>query len=153
MRLALLDRSDRSWLLSSLRQRGRQFPPRRTCAERFGDFKAGAQAVLMETITGPGATEPGMAAALDFAKPLLCGKGGGIILRVFADVFAEGERGLRLERRIEADEQRLAFVNALQAVHPVGDRDIVDGRALALPAQEIPRRPGAPALRHQARIA
>ncbi len=68
-------------------------------------------------------------------------------------ILAEGQRGVGRERRIEADEQRLVVIDALQRVHPVGHGDVVVGVAFALPAQEIPRRPGAPALRHQPGVA
>ena len=83
---------------------------------------------------------------------LLGGKGSGVILRMIAHIFAERQRRIGFERRVEADEQRLALVDALKPVHPVGHRDVVFGRALALPAQEIPRRPGPPAFRHQSDV-
>jgi hypothetical protein len=107
----------------------------------------------METISGPGAAEPGMAPSLNVAEALLGGKGGGVVLRMVADVFSERQRRVRLERRIEADEQRLVAGDTLQPVHPVGHGDVVFRRALALPAQKIPRGPGAAALRHQSGVA
>ena len=67
--------------------------PRRRRAQRFGHREAGAQAVLVKTVSGPGAAEPGVALALNFAQALLGGKGGGIILRMLAHVFAEGQAG------------------------------------------------------------
>jgi hypothetical protein len=71
---------------------------------------------------------------------------------MIAHILAERQRRIWFERRVEADEQRLAFVDALKPVHPVGDRDVVLGCALALPAQEIPRCPGPPAFRHQSDV-
>ena len=63
--------------------------------------------------------------ALNFGQALLSGKGGGVILRMLAQVFAEGQRGIGRDRRIEADEQRLVVIDALQRVHPVGHGDVV----------------------------
>ena len=80
--------------------------PRRDRAERFGDREARAQAVLVKAVAGPGAAEPGVPPALDFVEALLRRKGRRVVLRMLAEVAAEGERGLRLEGRIEADEQR-----------------------------------------------
>ena len=74
--------------------------------------KARAQAILVETIAGPGAAEPGAAQSLDFARRF-CASKARIELRMLEDVFAEGQLE-RLERRVEADEQRLAVVDALQ---------------------------------------
>ena len=94
-----------------------------------------------------------MPPALNFGQALLGGKGGGVILRMLAQVLAEGQRGIGRDRRVEADEQRLVVIDALQLVHPVGHGDVVIDASLARPAQEIPRGPGAPALRHQRGIA
>jgi len=72
---------------------------------------------------------------------------------MFAEVLAEGQRGIGRDRRVEADEQRLVGIDALQLVHPIGHGDVVGDAFPARPAQEIPRGPGAPALRHQAGVA
>ncbi len=90
-----------------------------------------------------------MPAALNLRQAFLCGKGRGVILRMLAQEFAEGQRGIGLNRRVEADEQGLVFIDALQRVHPVGHGDVVIDISLARPAQEIPRCPGALALGHQ----
>ena len=74
-------------------------------------------------------------------------------MRMLAEVLAEGQRGIGRDRRVEADEQRLVVINALELVHPIGHGDVVGDAFPARPAQEIPRGPGAPALRHQRRIA
>src|SRR3984957_14495292 len=107
----------------------------------------------MEAVTGPGATEPSMALSLNVIEPPLGGKGGCVILGMFADIFAESEWGIGFEGGIEADEQRFAFVDALKLVHPIGHRDVVDGRALPRPAQKIPRPPYPSPPRHESGVA
>src|ERR1700733_4672685 len=107
----------------------------------------------MEAVTGPGAAEPGMALALDVLEPSLGGKGGCVILGMFADISAESKRGIGFEGRIEADEQRFAFVDALKLVHPVGHGNVVDGRSLAGPAQKIPCPPYPSSSRHESGVA
>src|SRR6476661_2030261 len=107
-------------LLRGLRPFGRRFSPWYRGPERLRHRKAGSQAILVESISGPRAAEPGMAPALDFAEALLGGKGGGAILRMLDREPAEGERRIGLDRRVEADEQRLLVVDTLQRVHPVG---------------------------------
>jgi len=68
----------RAWSLWSFRQFGQRLAPWRDRAERFGDRKARAQSVLVESVAGPRAAEPGMSLALNFGQALLAGKGGGI---------------------------------------------------------------------------
>src|ERR1700722_19645702 len=107
----------------------------------------------MEAVTGPGAAEPGVALALDILEPSLGGKGGCVILGVFADIFAESKRGIGFEGRIEADEQRLAFVDALKLVHPVSHGNVVDRRSPTGPAEKIPRPPYPSSPRHEPDVA
>jgi hypothetical protein len=97
--------------------------------------------------------EPGMTPPLNFTQMVLGGKSGAVVLRMLAHELAERQLGGGRERRIEADEQRLVFSDALQLVHPVAHGDVVFALALALPAQKIPRCPGPPALRHQPDVA
>src|ERR1700746_588599 len=125
-------------LLCGLCKLGRRLAPGRIGAERFGDGNARAQAVLMKTISGPGAAKPGVTASLDVGELLLRRKRRAVILWVLAHEFAECLVFRRRKRRIEADEERLAGVDALQIVHPVGDGDVVCQLTLTLPAQEIP---------------
>src|SRR5207237_492957 len=110
-------------LFRGLRQFRARFAPGHGGPESFRDRKAGAQTVFVKSIAGPGAAEPGMAAALNLAEPLLPGKGGGVILRMLNHVLAEGKLRIGLEQRVEADEQRLVVVDALQRVHPIGHGD------------------------------
>src|SRR3984885_12169980 len=107
----------------------------------------------METVTGPGAAEPGVALALDVLEPPLGSKGGCVILGMFADIFAESECGIWFERGIEADEQRFAFVDALKLVHPVSHGNVVERRSLPRPAQKIPCPPYPSPPGHQSGVA
>src|SRR6185312_2849672 len=134
-------------------QFSRRLAPWRAGAERLGHRMPRANAVLVETIAGPGAAEPGVPAPLDVAEAFLGGESGLIILRMLADVFAESQLVSWCERRIEADKQRLVGIDGLQLVHPVGDDDVIGHLILALPAQEIPGGPGASAPWHQAFVA
>src|SRR5579872_1020874 len=95
----------RSWLFCGFRKCRRCLAPRRVGAERFGGLEARPQAVLVETVAGPGAAEPGAAPSLDLGKTLLRGESGPVELRVLANEFAEGQRFGRGEGRVEADEQ------------------------------------------------
>src|SRR4051812_42698147 len=103
-RASLLRRFGKGW---------RRLSPRRHRAKRLGNREARAQAVFVESISGPCAAEPGMPLALNLGKAFLRSKGGGVVLRVFDLVFAEGQRGIGRDRRIEADEQRLVAIDAL----------------------------------------
>src|ERR1700722_6192869 len=107
----------------------------------------------METVTGPGTAEPGVALALDVLEPPLGSKGGCVILGMFADIFAESERGSGFERGIEADEQRFAFVDSLKLVHPVSHGNVVERRSLPRPAQKIPCPPYPSPPGHQSGVA
>jgi hypothetical protein len=73
------------------------------------------------------AAEPGVTPALNLGQLLLGRESRCVILRMIAGIFAERQRRIRFERRVEADEQRLILVEALKPVHPVGYRDIVFG--------------------------
>src|SRR5262249_23003741 len=112
--------------------------PRRDHAKRLGDGKTRPQPVLMETIAGPRTTEPGVALALNLLQALLREKCLGVVLWMIVDIATERQVRVRIERRVQAEKQGATFVDALQAVHPVSYRDIVQGRALARPAQEVP---------------
>src|SRR3954451_770645 len=85
-------------------------PPGHRGAQRLSDLKAGPEPILVKSIAGPGAAEPGAALSLDFAEPFLGGERRRIVLRMITDVAAEGQRRVRFKRRIEADEQRLGGI-------------------------------------------
>src|SRR3954464_48312 len=107
----------------------------------------------MESVAGPRAAKPGAAASLDFGEIPLRGERARVILWMRECELAESEMRRRLARGIEADEQRLAVVDALQPVHPVGHGDVVLGRRFALPAQEVPGCPCIAAFRHKIDVA
>src|SRR5690348_15571363 len=100
----------------------------------------------MEAVSCPRAAKPGTSLTLDVPQALLGAESGRVVLRVIVDVAPERQVRIRLKRRVEAQKQGLALVNALQGVHPVSHGDVVQCRAPPRPAQEVPRRPGAAAL-------
>src|SRR5579872_5328689 len=136
-------------LLRRFGQGGRRCAPRHGRSQRLAHGEPRAQAVFVETVTGPGAAKPDTALALDFAEPLLRREGGRIILRMFANICPESKLGIRFERRIKADEQWPAPVDTLEFVHPIGHGDVIRGLSLAGPAKEIPRSPSMPPFGHQ----
>src|SRR5579871_1602031 len=66
--------------------------PRHRGAQRVRYRQSRPQPVFVESITSPGATEPGVALALNIRQPLLGSKGSRVELRMFADVLTEGQR-------------------------------------------------------------
>src|ERR1700742_3977456 len=139
----------RTGLLRSFGQLGGCFAPRRRSPQGLRNGQSRADPVLVESISGPGATEPGVTLSLNLHKPFLRGKGGRVILGMFADKLAEGELRVGLERGIEADKQRLVPVDTLKLVHPVGNGNVVDSASLTGPAQKVPSRPDPPPAGHQ----
>ena len=125
-------------LLGGQRQRGSAPALARATArraERGRRVEAGAQAVLVKTVAGPGAGEPGVAARPGCRR-------GGPAPTARARRTADG-RKLHSPKtsssrgsidRVERDEQRHALVDALQPVHPVGDADVARRRARATSA-------------------